>query len=273
MSEYQYYEFQAIDRPLTERQMAALRGYSTRATITPTRFTNHYEWGSFKGNPSRWMERYFDAFLYLANWGTHQLMFRIPRRLLDLKLARRYCPGGPATVRSKGPHVILELVSDDEDSDWDDDGTGWLSSLVPLRADLAAGDHRMLYLAWLLSVQVGELDDDALEPACPPGLRKLTGPLRAFAEFLRIDPALIAAAASRSPDLEVPSRSSLPGRIARLRAAEKDAFLIKLAADGDAHLRADLLRRLRTEGKSARRTPDAAPRTVGQLLAHAERST
>jgi hypothetical protein len=62
MSEYQYYEFQAIDRPLTEQEMRALRSYSTRATITPTLFTNHYEWGSFKGDPATWVEKYFDAF-------------------------------------------------------------------------------------------------------------------------------------------------------------------------------------------------------------------
>jgi len=33
MSEYQYYEFRAIDRPLTDRQMRELREISTRATI------------------------------------------------------------------------------------------------------------------------------------------------------------------------------------------------------------------------------------------------
>ena len=45
MSEYQYYEFQAIDRPLTEREMGELRSFSSRATITPTRFVNHYTSG------------------------------------------------------------------------------------------------------------------------------------------------------------------------------------------------------------------------------------
>ena len=43
MSEYQYYEFLAIDRPLTERGMRELRAVSSRAIITATRFTNHYE--------------------------------------------------------------------------------------------------------------------------------------------------------------------------------------------------------------------------------------
>ena len=58
MSEYQYYEFQAIDRPLTEKEMRELRSYSTRARITPTSFVNDYSWGSFKGNKDAWMEKY-----------------------------------------------------------------------------------------------------------------------------------------------------------------------------------------------------------------------
>jgi hypothetical protein len=50
MSEYQYYEYQAIDRPLTKQEMAEVRSLSTRATITPTRFVNVYHWGNFKGD-------------------------------------------------------------------------------------------------------------------------------------------------------------------------------------------------------------------------------
>ena len=38
MSEYQYYEFVALDRPLTRAEQAELRELSTRATITSTRF-------------------------------------------------------------------------------------------------------------------------------------------------------------------------------------------------------------------------------------------
>lgn len=43
MSEYQYYEFQAVDRPLGEADQKALRALSTRAQITTTSFTNSYE--------------------------------------------------------------------------------------------------------------------------------------------------------------------------------------------------------------------------------------
>jgi hypothetical protein len=34
MSEYQYYEFLALDRPLTEEQLTELRSLSSRAEIT-----------------------------------------------------------------------------------------------------------------------------------------------------------------------------------------------------------------------------------------------
>ena len=68
MSEYQYYEFVAIDRPLSARQLGEVRALSTRAQITPTSFVNTYEWGNFRGDPRVLMERYYDAFLYLANW-------------------------------------------------------------------------------------------------------------------------------------------------------------------------------------------------------------
>ncbi|MDQ3548593.1 MAG: hypothetical protein M3439_07200, partial [Chloroflexota bacterium] len=90
MSEYQYYEFQAVDQPLTASEMAELRAFSTRASITPTRFQNTYHYGDFKGDPVKVMERYFDAFVYVANWGTHQFMLRLPARLLDIRAAQSY---------------------------------------------------------------------------------------------------------------------------------------------------------------------------------------
>jgi hypothetical protein len=43
MSECQYYEFLAIDRPLTSDEQGQLRSLSTRARITATSFTNEYQ--------------------------------------------------------------------------------------------------------------------------------------------------------------------------------------------------------------------------------------
>jgi hypothetical protein len=265
MSEYQYYEFQAIDHPLTPSQMRELRGYSTRASITPTRFVNEYHWGSFKGDPAVWIEKYFDVFFYYANWGSRDFMLRLPRRVLDFDVTQRYCCGDLALARRNREHVILEFHSEDDEAEgWVEDDAD-LSALIPLRTDLARGDHRSLYLAWLLCVQGGEIEDDAEEPPVPGGLRALTGPLHAFAHFLRIDGDLIAAAAEGSPTEEDPvPREEIERWIQSLPDAEKTKLLLDAALDGP-NSQAELLTKFRNSRSSGRRRTVKA-RTVAQLL-------
>jgi len=189
MAEYQYYEFLAIDRPLDARQLAELRALSTRARISPSRFVNTYQWGDFRGDPRALMTQYFDAFLYTANWGTRRLMLRLPSRLLALSTARRYCHTDSASAWAAGKIVILDLSREDQDGSWEDEeyGEESLGSIIPARAELATGDLRLLYLAWLLSVESGELADDDAEPPIPPGMAALNAPLRSLADFLRLD--------------------------------------------------------------------------------------
>ena len=68
MSEYQYYEFVSVDKPLTSQEQAQLRARSTRATITTSSFINEYRWGDLKGDPLDWMRQYFDAHVYSSNF-------------------------------------------------------------------------------------------------------------------------------------------------------------------------------------------------------------
>ena len=94
MSEYQYYEFQAVDRPLDRRAMAELREITSRAEITPTRMVNEYHFGSFKGKPEK--------------------LCRLPGRVHDAKGAQRRGNGPllPASCerarRRRGPRRALE---------------------------------------------------------------------------------------------------------------------------------------------------------------------
>jgi hypothetical protein len=106
VSEYQYYDFRAIDRPLTKKEMAALRSISTRAAITTTSFTNQYEWGDLKANPSKLLEKYFDAFVYVANWGTHEFYIRLPQESVDYKLLKAMVPGETVRVRKAARDVL-----------------------------------------------------------------------------------------------------------------------------------------------------------------------
>ena len=275
MSEYQYYEFQTLDRRLTEREMQSLRSLSTRATITPTSFTNVYEWGDFRGSPAKLMEEFFDAFLYLANWGSRQVSFRFHEKAVDLKTLKYYCRGQGAKVRKKGESIILDLTSEDEEGDFDDDGEGRLPTFAALRDDIAAGDMRALYLCWLMTISAGEADDDEEEPPCPAGLRDLLERHESFMEFMRIDADLLAVAATNSPDANAESGpAAMANWVAGLAAAEKDAFITEvLKGDDAAGVRASLLRRFRsavatTKAKAPRARKVAELRAAA--AAHAE---
>ncbi len=272
MSEYQYYEFQAIDRPLTAKEMSELRSYSTRACITPASFVNDYSWGSFKGDDDAWMEKYFDAFLYLANWGTHVLKLRLPARLLDPATATVYCGGGSALVREGSGKVILSFVSETEEGgDWVE-GEGYLSSLISVRAELAHGDVRALYLGWLLRAQSGGLDDDDTEPPVPPGLGQLSASLESLAEFLRIDGDLLHVAAEASPPIDDAGidRDEVRAFVGKLPTREKDELITSLVVDADHAQIAELLRRFLEERSAGNGGPTTTGRTVGQLLQGAE---
>ena len=267
MAEYQYYEFLAIDRPLDARQLAELRALSTRARISPSRFVNTYQWGDFRGDPRTLMTQCFDAFLYTANWGTRRLMLRLPSRLLDPSTARRYCHTDSASAWAAGKIVILDLSREDQDGSWEDEeyGEESLGSIIPARAELATGDLRLLYLAWLLSVESGELADDDAEPPIPPGMAALNAPLRSLADFLRLDEDLIAVAAEASEEQKdsSPSPQELKRWVAVLPARERDALLVRLVLGDDVHLRAELLRR--SHGESTDGPQHREPRTVAEL--------
>jgi hypothetical protein len=203
VSEYQRYEFVALERPLTAKQMAELRTVSTRAEITPTRFVNEYQWGNFRGDPVQLVAQYFDAHLYLANWGTRLLMLKLQSDQVSVRGLRPYLAGDAARALSAGKHLIIELCSNDEERDFyeDESEDNALAALVPLRTELLAGDLRVAYLAWLLALQAGDVAEDATEPPLPPGLADLTAAQQALVEFLRIDRDLLSAAAAASPPL------------------------------------------------------------------------
>ena len=204
MSEYQYYEFQAIDLPLSRADQKALRAISSRARITAASLTNTYEWGDFKGDPDKLMERWFDLHLHLTNWGFRRLMVRLPQVRVDRAAIDRFL-GKAEGVRfwAAGGHLILDITReevglDEEMSEESDSGAGWLGVLGTLRAEVIAGDLRLFHLLWLTAVEAGAIKDNAPEPL--PGIRPLTGALAAFGDFFGIDPDLIQAAAESSPN-------------------------------------------------------------------------
>ncbi|MCZ1002573.1 hypothetical protein O1M63_38430 [Streptomyces mirabilis] len=279
MSEYQYYEFLAVDRPLTKAEIAQVRALSTRARITSTSFVNEYHRGDFHGDPTKLVEQLYDAHLYYANWGSRRLLLRIPASVLPAKTAQGYALQETLAVWTRGGHTLLDFsLSAEGGGEWDFETSFELASFAGLRAELAAGDLRPLYLGWLAAIAVWELADDdeeeyqrETEPSVPAGLAELTGPQRALADFLRVPQDLLAVAASDSaPATEsaaAPDR--LAAFIAGLPAPEKDTLLPRQPS-------AQLPARPRTPGPlpaipTPQRGRPRVRRSVAQLLDAAHR--
>jgi hypothetical protein len=271
VSEYQYYEFQAIDRPLTAAEQERLRAFSTRAEITDTSFVNEYHWGDFRGNVVDWMKRYFDAFIYVANWGTHQLMLRVPRRLIDLKAAEAYAAESCMEIVTTAEHAVFNFLGNTEEPEGWEEGEGRLAGLLPVRNELLAGDLRALYLGWLAGVAEGHVEDDEVEPPVPPGLSHLSVSLAALADFLWIDDELVEAAAAGSSGAAPagPTAEALAAWVRTLPEADKDAALARLLHGEGVYLGTELLHRYHAEqlrkdhkGKPAK---EAKRRTAGEL--------
>ncbi|MDD2468226.1 MAG: hypothetical protein PHI97_29960 [Desulfobulbus sp.] len=206
MSEYQYYEFLAIDRPLSAREMDHLRAVSTRARITPVSFVNEYNLGDFKGDSMEFMRRFFDAHVYLANWGEALFMVRLPLEVIDEQAITAFCTSSHVTAEKLPHHWLLtwSLVGDTGDYDPCDfvEETGWMARLAPLREELLRGDLRSLYIGWLKAVSTGEIGDDDPEPLALKGLGELTPPQQALAELLAVDQDLLAGVGIGNPPLQ-----------------------------------------------------------------------
>lgn len=202
MSEYQYYEFQALDRKLTQADQTYLETLSSRVNLTATRASFVYNYSDFRGDPMKVLDRCFDMMLYVANFGIRRLMFRFPKQLVDPTLFEPYCVEDCITISNTAKSIILDLEFNSEDYHlWLEEGENSLRDLVPLRDNLMQGDFRCLYLAWLRSgfndyTEVAP--EEAIEPPVPTNLKKLTPALNAFADFLMIDQDLITAAAMES---------------------------------------------------------------------------
>jgi hypothetical protein len=251
--------------------MSELRAISTRAEITPTSFINEYQWGNLKANPLDLMKKYFDAHVYVANWGTFRLMLKFPRDLVDVDAARDYCNDETVFVHIHRERVIFTFEANDEHYDFLDSPAGWLPSLLPLRDGLMQGDFRSLYLGWLAGVW--DLEDEP-EPPIPPGLGQLSGSLWSLAHFLSIDPHLLDAASegdTTSPPA-APSPEDIDTWISRRPVSEKNGLLARLLSGVEpapyvlAELRQQFQKDWNTENCPAAASTSRKRRTAADLF-------
>ncbi|MFH2091313.1 MAG: hypothetical protein ABIJ31_03020 [Pseudomonadota bacterium] len=75
----------------------------------------------------------------------------------------------------------------------------WMVRLAPVRDELLRGDLRSLYIGWPAAVTGDGMADHETEPLSVCGLGSLTSSQQALAEFLEVDPDLLAGAGIGNP--------------------------------------------------------------------------
>ncbi|HZD11554.1 MAG TPA: hypothetical protein VE553_09445 [Candidatus Binatia bacterium] len=215
--------------------------------------------------PLQVLQRYLDVLFYIANWGTTRLVFRLPHHLVNLEAMKQYFVEEHVEMHKAGAYVLLDITVDSEEGYGWTEEEGRLARLLLLREALLRGDHRLPYLAWLTALNSWEVDEAAVEPPIPAGLRDLTPPLRAFIEEFGLDPHLVMVAAASSPPMHAVHAENLRTAIAALSPEEQVGWLLRLA---QGELNVEVAFRSKLLGNKDVAVP--GQRTVAELLAAAQ---
>lgn len=290
MSYCEYHEFRAIDRPLTREQKKQAEALSSRAYVTTRRAAYTYHYSSFRGDPYAMVADCFDAMLFMASYGTRQLMFRFPLGSIDEAQLQSYVLEEALTISKTDTHLILQFFMDDEDGGGWIEGDDWLDGLAPLRKELLDGDYRSLYLFWLQFAHLlpewasaedkDEYEDEdeyeyfkkaRTEPPVPPGLQKLSQAQETMIQFFEADRSLVWGAATRSPAMRTPEDEGLDQHVGLLSEEEKRDFLQRLSRE-EPGLSMVLNHRLRELSGTTKALPQAEnPRTIYEIEREAEK--
>jgi len=278
MSEYQYVAFRAIDSPVSKKNLDYMHKQSSRAEITPWRFTNEYHYGDFRGNALEMLRRGYDLHLHYANFGTRSLLIRLPHGFPDPESVGPYL--GKSALRyvkdrtGVGGTLAIEPYFEPGDLEelWDLEPL--IDRLAPLRAEILASDLRPLYLAHLAVSGDYEHDpDETTEGPVPAGLGTLTDAQRALAELYEIDVSLLAAAAQESPPLppQESQRAQYAEWLASQPEVDKNRWLIELMNEPNSTVRAEILAEFHRSQLTRPWPTVRRDRTLSQLQAAAER--
>ncbi|MCA9050762.1 MAG: hypothetical protein KDA89_18615 [Planctomycetaceae bacterium] len=204
MSEFQYVVFQAVDRPLNDRELAFAERQSSRADVSRWSLSCEYHYSSFRGDVDGLLRRGYDVFLRYTNYGDREIKMRLPQGLPFAKSVwSKYIDGARLEWKkdSKGSGGILSLHPYHEPGDLEEvwEFKKHLDAAIQVRQQLIAGDLRSLYLLWLCAVDAHDEDEygDAvgqIEPPVPHGLADMSDGSLDLLLFYGLDPLLLDAA-------------------------------------------------------------------------------
>lgn len=254
MSEYQYYEFRTVRRPLTREEQAEVKTWSSRGDVSATSASFVYHYSDFRQNPETCLIRCFDIMLYLAVWGSRRMMFRFPENEVDFQKLEAYQweieDESSIQVYRKSGFVIIDIAENREDGleGWME-GEGILLSLAPLWTDIYKGNYACLYLIWkhFEDYSRGFLEEEGIEVAAPPipaGMKNVSAALSEFMRFWSIDEELLEEASTASPERNEPSVTGWKEAIRKLSEEEKTEFLVRFLFEEQVMVQSDLWKHL-----------------------------
>ena len=237
MSEYQYYEFAAIDGPISDEGLRYARACSSRANVSRVRWQNTYHFGSFGGSVDTLL-KYYDAHFYIANWGTVRLGLAFPKGAIAPEVLQPYLRGGEKyedslSVKEIGERCIVYWERNEEGGWWETNGDGIIDQLIGIREELLRADYRALFLGWLADFDPDEWGDPkdggVMMPPIPAGLDHLSSSLETLIRHFPFDTDSLAVAA-RLSQASTSNRIPLAAALETLSVSEMRTMLTRVAA-------------------------------------------
>jgi len=200
VSEYQYVVFQAVDGPLTDKQLQYAERQSTRADVSRWSFSVEYHYSSFRGDVDGLLRRGYDVFLQHTNYGVREIWLRLPHGMPFPKSTwSKYVDGDELTWKkdTKGHGGILSLHPCHEPGELEEvwETKSYLDASIYVRERLTNGDLRALYLLWLCAAYDDYTDpDEIVEPPVPHGISGMETRCGELLWFFGLDPLMLRAA-------------------------------------------------------------------------------
>lgn len=249
MSEYQYYEFAAVDGPISDEGMRYAESCSSRADISRFRWRNVYNFGDFHGSVDTLL-KYYDAHFFITNWGTVRFALAFPEGYVNLEAIQPYLRGNDryeetlSVKRRDGRCIVWWERNEEEGWGWTE-GEGIIDCLIGIREELMRGDYRALFLGWLADFRPDEWrdprDNSILVPPVPAGLDCLTAALQALIEQFPVDPNALAVASGQSQD-PMPDRIPIAAVLDKLPVPEMKVLLQRVAEGDGSRVMSELSR-------------------------------
>jgi hypothetical protein len=276
VSEFQYYEFHAIDKPLSLEAQEEVSSMSSRVKLSPKKAVFSYSYGDFRYKEEKVVIDYFDFMFYMANWGQVRIILKFPVEIVDFDLLKRYKIRTADSfieeirVYKESGYVLVDInYSEEEGGGWIEENMG--NQIVEIRREIIERDYRSLFLIWLrfLEMKYDNADfeeayefSDALIPA---NLSTLDGLNETIVEIFNVSEDWFKVLANFSE-----SEATVDYK-KRLDGLSKDQMLgfMAMILDDEPNLRAKLIHELRGgERKKAKKDQQGIKlKTIGEQVA------